>query len=79
MSRAMRRYRAGGISRKAASSVAAVRGMHIHDFEFVVRQRPRLEQHAIRNAHLADVMQRAGEIDQADEIGVHYAAESWLA
>ncbi len=39
------------------------------------RQSALLEQDAIGNADLADVVQRAGQIDQADELGVDRAVE----
>ena len=38
--------------------LSADHGVLLHDFELCRRQRTRLEQNRVRNAHLADVVQR---------------------
>ena len=62
---------------RAASSVWAPSvGVRLHDLKFPVAQPAGLEQDAVGNADLADVVQRAGLVDQADVFGVDLALES---
>ena len=48
--------------------------VRFHDGEFTVAQSAGLEQHAVGDAHLADVVQRAGQVDQVHKVGVDLVA-----
>jgi hypothetical protein len=63
--RAVGRLAAGGAQR-----LGAQRRVRLHDVELFVRQPARLQQHEVRDCHLADVVQRTGVADQRDEIRV---------
>ncbi len=44
-------------------SIRANRRMGLHDLKLTIAQATRLEQHAVRDADFADVVQRAGQVD----------------
>jgi hypothetical protein len=45
--------------------------MHFHEFNFLIRQRCRLEQDAVRNAHLADIMQQGATVNMHQFVFAH--------
>jgi hypothetical protein len=46
--------------------------VRFHDFEFTVAQPSRLQQHAVWDAHLANVMQRTCAIEQPDILRIDF-------
>ena len=56
----------------------AVDGVSLHDFELFVGELTWLEQHAVGNGDLTDVVQRAGEVNQPDEFRGDLAVELGL-
>ena len=67
----MQRKLASGCASAAAPSVLLpIVGMPLHDLEFFFSKRTGLEQDAVGNAHLADVVQRAGHIEQLNVVAV---------
>ncbi len=75
VARHFQKFHARELSQCRIEGLRSQHRMRFHDLEFVVAQTPRLEQDAIGNADLADIMQGAGQIDQANVFGVDLAAE----
>ena len=75
MSRAMHKKLASGCASAAAPSVLLpISRMLLHDLEFLCRQRTGFEQDTVGNAHLADVVQRAGHVEQLNVVAVDLIA-----
>ena len=59
----------GGAVHGGFEDLGAGAGVCFHDIELPVAPSARLEEHRVGEAGLADVVQGAGEIDEADELG----------
>ena len=66
-------------NRRRIQCFSAQACVRFHDLKFLVVQPAWLEQNAIGDANLADIVQRACEIDKADEFGIDLPAKFFEA
>ena len=75
----MQRNFASGCAEAAASRVRApISGVLLHDLEFFAGEPAGLEQDAVGDAHFADVVQRAGHVDELHVVAVDLIAKLGL-
>jgi len=64
-------FRVGLKTGRCGKRLGADAHVRLHNLELFIGQRPPLQQHAVLNSDLADVVQRAGEINEVHIVGVN--------
>ncbi len=63
-------FRVGLIAGRRGQRVRTDADVRLHDLEFLVGERAPLEEHAVLDADFADVVQRAGQVNQVHKVGI---------